>query len=321
MDWNDVRKGLLSFLGDTVEPWLATLTEENDGHQLGICLYIDLFLDRIAPADVREIILRIDLKSSEPAKGFGTQLDAWELENRRSAFYNRLRSGESHEPWSYARVLELGSFIRYYVTPNTGATLDDVDRRRIRRLYFGKARGVPLAKVRRAWHGGRDRTWVVPGSEIDPLIDPLLAAKRRDATNLVNRLGLAVSGGIADGKAYMVCVRYPDGQPLEAAQPTALDADWTHGTTFFLSCGGCRGWGKSYSLTGDQEGCPELVHAPLPRLTRAYLGHDVGPCEPIEGKPELVLKEAYARLREVARMSAARSAPPPADDTTQQPAA
>jgi hypothetical protein len=35
----------------------------------------------------------------------------------------------------------------------------------------------------------------------------------------------------------------------------------------------------------------------------------------------LLLKEAYARLREVARMSAARSAPPAADDTTEQPAA
>ncbi len=316
MEWNDVRKGLLSLLGDDVEHWLATLTEENDGHQLGICLYIDLFLERIAPADVRQIISQIDLQSVEPAQEFGTQLEAWELENRHSAFYKRLRNGESHQPWSYARVLELSSFIRRYVTPNNGATFDHVDQRRFHRLYFGKTRGVPLAKVKRAWSGRRDRTWVVPGSEIDPLI----AAKPRDATTLVNRLGLAVSGGIADGKAYMVCVRYPDGQPLDAAQPTALDADWTHGTTFFLSCGGCKGWGKTYSLTGDQEGCPELVHAPLPRLTRAHLGHDVGPCQPIEGKPELVLREAYARLQEVAGMSPARLAPPPADDARRPPA-
>jgi hypothetical protein len=145
----------------------------------------------------------------------------------------------------------------------------------------------------------------------------VIREKRRDPTILVNRLGLAISEGIGE-KAYMVCVRYPDGQPLDAVQPTAFDANWSHGTTFFLSCGGSKGWGKSHSLSGDREGCPELVHGPL-RLTRAHLGHDVGPCEAIEVRSELVLKEAYARLEQVAMILAAARLTPSAMEGAEQP--
>jgi hypothetical protein len=146
MEWKDVRDGLRTFLKDDAGAWLATLTENNGGHQLAICLYIDLLLKRIKPADVKAVISRVDLSASKPANEFGAQLDIWERENSRSPFYSRLSNGGSHEPYSYARILELGSFIRHYVTPNTGATLDSVDARRIRRLYFGKARGIPLAQ-------------------------------------------------------------------------------------------------------------------------------------------------------------------------------
>ena len=307
MQWKDVVEGLTPFLGTGSGAWLGALTEENGGHQLAICLYIDLLAKRIAPDDVAAVVTRVDAHARNPVKEFGLQLDAWERTSGRTHFYSRLRNGGSHEPCSYARVLELGAFIRRYVTPNTGVTLEPVDARRVRRLYFGKKKGVPLGKVKRAWHGGRDRTWVLPGHEVDPV----LRSEPRDATTLVNRLGLYVSEGIGDGgKPHMVCVRYPDGQPLKAVQPTAFDADWTQGRTFFLSCGGKQGWGQSHSLTGDREGCPELVHGPLARLTGGHVGHEVGLCESIETNPESIMKDAYTRLDEVAMASASESVIP-----------
>jgi hypothetical protein len=292
MEWTDVRAGLLGFLGDTVAGWLDSLTESNGGHQLAICLLIDLHYGRIDAGDVTAVISRVDLASGDPAAQFGKHLENWEVENNRLPYLSRLKNGGSHEPCSYARLLEISEFIRWYAAPKTGLTMTVVNRRRVHRTYFGKRKGIPLAKVKEPWHGGRKRTWVLPAHEVDDL----LKEQRRDPTTLVDRLGLALKPGVGPSP-YMVCVRYPDGEKLKAVQPTAFDANWTGGRSFFLSHPGLDGWGMSHGLSGRHKGCPELVHGPI-QLTDAHLGHDIGECDPIEVREELVMTDAYARLEQ-----------------------
>jgi hypothetical protein len=278
---------------------LDRLGESKYGHHLAACILIDINTGLVSKKVFARVFDLFDLAAVDPIKEFGLAIERMEAIDRDSAWPKRTHKLDHHEPRSYARVMEIGTFVRHCLAPGKFNLMNEASLKGIRLTYFGGGKeGRPLARLTRMFTGTRGRVWVLPLEDLKTIRDQHgddTATAARDA------LGLPIRNGVGpEGRAEFVAVIYPESATLESAQPSTLDATWTSTPCYFLAAKGSTGWGRTHNCAGSGLTCRERVHGPLEGLDRAYRGVGLGVAKDLDiGLWSRILLEAERRLKAV----------------------
>jgi len=302
MDWKSVQSALkerLSRCSDSnrVDQFVKCLNESETGHHLGACILIDLHLKLVSCELFGKILAECNMNAASIVSEFGTAVDRIERQNS-DIWAKRLREDDDHTPRSYARVMEIGTFIRYCLTPSKYTDLGTASVKRVRLTYFSGPEGRPLGRVTRTYVGARGRVWIVPQEDLNEI---RMQHGGKSGTVIRDALGLPITSGIGpDGAPEFVAVVYPKGARIPSAQPSTLDATWTSIPCYFLPSKGASGWGKTYNCAGNGPTCRERVHGALEGLSNAYSGIYIGVGSGLDhSKWRLILAEAGRRLEAI----------------------
>jgi hypothetical protein len=300
MPWEEVQNvlmGAIALMRDEAagKSWLDGLPTSEDGDLLGICLAIDVVSDA-TPKSVLAGAL----------DGLGVGLDS------RSRFHDAVNNHaptlrcqsqlmpKTPEGVVYVRILELGDFIEYYLRPVYRYTTDPSDVATVRRLFLRKTPRA-LGDIRNPWSGRHQVVWVLPQREVLEAIKPPRSADDA-ATELADRLGLALKGGVGPGNGLeLVAVTYPATFEADYAtrcrQPRVFDAAWEAPGTLYMSHGREDNWGRTRSCTGTKPQMSERVHPELRSISDAFSLTHVGVARPPATDRSTMVLEAYERLK------------------------
>jgi hypothetical protein len=293
MTW-DLAGRFLSdqFAGDTKTlDWLRFLPSSVDGELLGLCLAIDIAAKALKPGTIMEIVKLLDVSAIDHRHAFHIAL-AQHRDHRNLICASLLGSPRLMRHDHYVRVVSLESFLTHFVGPTLPIylPLSPSSKVRARRRYLGP-KGGSLAGIDRWWSGTRGVTWVLSAKTLDDLIR---GNSGMESASIVND----AAGLCHPLKTELMIVRYPRefDTVVGVKQPTALDCDWTHPGTFFISFGKQDGWGRTQSCSGSRPGVPERVHGELKNPTSDYKTETLGLVERLEINRAGLMAEGYVRL-------------------------
>lgn len=300
MNWEQVRLELRTALFADftdykhLDLFLDRLGESEPGRHLAACMLIDLNAGTVVPKLFARILSDCNTGAPDTVKEFGLALNR-ASQGDASFWVGRLQDDDGHSPRDYARVLEMGSFIRYCLTPGKFTDMSATSLRRVRLTYFSGEQGRPLGRVTRTFDGGRGRVWVLPPEDLHKIRKE---NKDDSGTAIRNALGLPIQHGVgAGGLPEFVAVLYPPSAVLVSAQPTTLDATWTSSPCYFLPAVPRSGWGLTYNCLGEGPTCRERVHSSLPRLDDGFRGIYLGIAATLDvTRWSSILAEAWRRL-------------------------
>ena len=188
---------------------------------------------------------------------------------------------EDHTDNDYVRIVELGSFIEYFVRPNTGSNLTHDE---VWDLWESFKEEGDLSGFERWWCGGRGRTWVLPLEEYHNLDSQ--KEESNPGTVFFDSLGIAYQDGFGrKHEPFALAMVYPPRfkrAGCSFAQPTALDANWASDAVFYVSSGKADAWGRTKSCIGAKRECRERVHGRFKPLTPDFKVIEIGSSAPME---------------------------------------
>lgn len=265
--------------------WVESLRAcDDDGFLLGVSLAIDLLSETVDAATLAKGLAKLP-QDLNPVISFGRM--------PRTACVSECACEMTYEHRHYVRVMELSSFITYFLKliPDP-ATVDAV-----RREYLADPRAGTLGEIERPWSGARGVVWVLPAAEYEPI----RAEHQRMAAELLNDvLGLGYETGCgADEKPEFIAVRYPpdfeEQYSIRPRKPTSLDAAWEP-AGFYISYPNEDGWGRTHSCSGADILQRERVHGTLERLSDEFTIESVGDCMPPRKNRRKLTERAFQRL-------------------------
>ena len=276
---------------------LDRLAESEYGNHLGACILIDIKTALVPPKIFARVFDLFDLSAADPVKEFGLAVEKMEGKDQDHSWPKRIQKQDDHDPRSYARVMEIGTFIRHCLPP--GSLMDSASVRRTRLTRFGVRDSLPVGRLELPFRGGgRGTVWVLP--QVD-LIKIREEHKDDPGTGARNALGLPIQNGVGpEGKPDFVAVIYPESAVLQSTQPTTLDATWTTAPCYFLPDMSNGGWGRTHNCHGSGPTCRERVHGPLEILEGEYRGIDLGVARGLDTTLwQKILDDAESRLEAI----------------------
>lgn len=300
--WLDIRSFLLREIGSVkIRPqsnrfkkWLYSLQRHDEGRILATSLAIDLLSGALNRTELANIFSAIDGSPRRAIESFAEVLD-------KEPYFSRLiccspfpEPPDDSQEHLYVRIVEMASFITFYLGPTYGYTNALDDRKEIADIFLNdRFRFEDLDDLDRAWTGSRGRVWVLPRASFETILND---HKANAASVLNDALGLGYPAG-PSGHPEFLAVFYPSHFPEKCKQPTSADARWSK-PGFYLSNGREDAWGRTQSCSGRHEPIKERVHAGVDKFSGAGFSVKwVGPAAapPIDRKA--LLKEAFCRYK------------------------
>lgn len=331
MSWHEVERVLLTEMVSLMnhrgkgKRWVKALMNCEDGELLGACIAIDIISDSIHPLVFAGIVDKISpsfvmrvasgigsltgrLKTATSGSNVGIPIrklfaadnrkEFGKIVNRQQEYVNyvctsRLRPNPSDADVQYARVLELGDFIEYYI--GRGYTSSPTQVQRIKTMYFDKGGGVKLGEVEGWWKTRLPNVWVMPFDDLETLVRGVSDNKRGEV--VCDSMGLNIYEGVApDGRPDLVAVVYPKPFSVGCRQPSTLDAWWIDAGRFYVSHLKVDNWGRTHSVSGTKQSQRERVHSLFKDLTSGFQTYYIGIATPPVEDRNALLDAAYDRF-------------------------
>jgi len=206
---------------------------------------------------------------------------------------SQLRPNPHDADVTYARVLELGDFIEYYV--GRGYTSSPTQVHRIKTMYFDRVGGVNLGEIEGWWQSRLPSVWVMQFDDLEDLLRGVRGDRR--GTVVCDAMGLNIYEGLApDGRPDLVAVIYPKPFSVGCRQPSTLDAWWIDSGRFYVSYLKVDNWGRTHSVSGTCGSQRERVHSLFKDLTRGFKTYYIGIATPPVEDRDALLDAAYQRF-------------------------
>ena len=285
---------------------LQALTASAKGKLLATCMAIDIAAGAVSPSRIAEIFNHVADGPNDICDRLADELKAAEYEGLNCG--SQLESPPLAEDDAYVTVMEISTFIRKHVQPNTGDGVSPEEIERVRKLYFEG--DCDLSSLADCNLRPSNRLWVLSLSQFRQLLDQMNSSVKKDARIFLDALGLSHPRGFGPGNLlHLVAVIHPRGRDCGAKQPTSFDVYWRDTHIQFVSFGKLDGWGRTYSCTGfryfesDEEGMPrERVHRDSRGLL-GFTGQSLGYADRVDNlEQEMILKAAlkrFARARKI----------------------
>ena len=254
------------------EPWLALLMAHDEGRRFAVCLAIDLRSGALKPEEVRPFFAAVSNGCADGLEALKSFADA--IQAVRDQWVCRsLHKGTPLENGDrYARVMEIKGFTEYYLAPTLPIPANAAGIREARKML---RRGLPLGMLNGIWRGGLPNVWILSQADLDKVREK--SNPDHPGTVVNDALGLGFpDGGSDDGKPELLAVFYPEGVPSETFQPTSFDCRWDQYLHLFVAIGSNKGWGETFSVSGDPPYCPERVHHAITGLSDLFVARYIG---------------------------------------------
>lgn len=269
------------------EKWIRRLGQTESSQRLGISIAIDIRSGAVASETYAQIIGFINAQVADPTVSFAKSIGIFRDHKNLTAV--AAPCDGSRDIVRYARLLELDTFIRYFLTPNYGYTA--ADRREVREVFLREPL-APIDDLGPVWEETNRATWVVDFKELECFLSSSQTSGM--ATDICNHYGIPIHR-----PTELIFVLYPENlEGLTAVKPTALD-NWHFSGESYVSSVEPDGWGRSVVLSGDGVGFRERVHRPLKFLPESFSISYIGEARPVVRNSERILQEAYHRLERV----------------------
>lgn len=300
-DWQEIRTFLTRRIAgsrgkqaQSFKSWLRKLEKNPQGRILAASMAIDLVSGALEADDLASVFKDMDPAEEPASVAFAKALDEEPYSSRFVCCSRFPEPPDDATPHLYVRILEMDSFITYYLAPTYGYSQAQDDRVEIYNSFLKE--GFDFTKLDDLdveWTGERGRVWVLPRANFESIIKNHAA----DAATVLNdALGLGYSkGGGPSGKPEFVAVFYPEKFPEKCRQPTFADAQWRR-RGFYLSNGKDDAWGRTHSCSGLREPVPERVHRGVPKFSgEGFSVNRIGFATPPLMDFEKLLEAAYER--------------------------
>ena len=303
MSWDQVRQVLLEeiivLMRDPAKgrEWLNQLEYCEDGKRLGACIVIDTLSGAMKSKAFADILEGIDLLIGDSRRAFGAV--AGDPPDPALICASCFEGDDLDAPDAYARVVELGGFIDYYVGPvYHRSSLDPEDVNDVRADFFMDGTNENWPDLNVEWSGRFGRVFVSSRRELDQL---LLGVPENERGTMVNdALGLGFEAGVGpDGKAELVAVQYPTSVALRAYQPTTFDVPWLDPGGYYISFGNVDRWGRTQSCSGTKPQVRERVHKGFGDSLSHYQGLYIGVSLSVLDDQATLLRESFRRVTEL----------------------
>ena len=287
--WGQVWQYLLDRLNTLSEigkERLTALPATPKGKLFATCLAIDLCSNALVSRQVVEIFENLSAKETDICGRI-----AYTLSQNQYDTLNCCSLLEAPPPPAgdgYVTVMEIATFIKTFVTPNTGEGISPDEINKVLETYFGPE--GDLSSLTKCDMRPSNHLWVLPRSEYGYLLE---RAKDGSGEIFIDALGLTFQEGHGVQRLpHLVAVLYPPGHDCGARQPTSFDSWWGNAHVQFVSFYKKDGWGRTQSCTGsryfeaDDEGMPrERVHRSSNGLG-GCLGQSIGHWRPVHNVPQ-----------------------------------
>lgn len=291
MEWNIVRDYLSDQLISRMpnmrfgKDWIDALGQTQTGVQLGISMAIDIRSHALDPQIYIEILDRLRSPISPAAMAFAEALTDFPNGEQLLAASAFPQNNDANDA-RYARLLDLGSFVRYYLTPSYGYM--PYEEAEIRHLFLQD--DLNLDDIDVVWSGPRGIVWVIDFTELERLVSTSSPSIVADAYGIE-----------LPDVTELVYILYPSSfeETIRCVQPTALDVQWFHPDTTYISFYVSDGWGRTRSLSGTCPPLRERVHKPFSGPLEGFSVGYIGIAEPITKDPDSIVQEAYKRFASV----------------------
>ncbi|HWB96037.1 MAG TPA: hypothetical protein VG672_05030 [Bryobacteraceae bacterium] len=278
--------------------WLNSLQKSPAGRLLAISIALDLVSDAVDDSIYRDVLRSLPAPAGNPCQEFAAALHKHPEYEGKLLGVSRIRPRPLEEGDHFVRVLEIGTFVKFYDAPRSGRGLRLDEVTEVRQLYFEDGSYSDLGDIREVWSGKNGRVWVLPLRDLNAAREA--AAREQPGTPVLDALGIPLRQGFGpDYLPDLVAIHYPPDWKTEnpPRQPTAIDADWQSEEIYYISYGAEDGWGRTHSCSGSASSCRERVHGPFAPLNHGFRGEHIGPAKPLaSGDLEHVVQEAYRRF-------------------------
>ena len=302
MNWDDVLLILRPALELTVSStraneWIEGMRATDDGELLGICLAIDVRNGAIDRSDLAAVVSAV-VPTGDGRRDFSQAMDIV----GRPLCATRLRDKAPTPDTVYARVLELGSFIHYYLRPQYHySATEPNDVAEVRRVFFGNGtQRCHLGDINETWSGEGSLIWVLDKEDLQTVAEHVPSDTA--ATSLCEDLGLHLPDGVGIlGYPELLLVTYPSdfesSFDRRCVQPTTFDANWARDDIHYISFVKRDQWGRTRSCSGAKPiAVKERVHLEFDGLTDDFYAEIVGCATPPTSDRSTITAHAYARL-------------------------
>lgn len=310
VQWDQAWAFLVDKLLNLLSPYgylnLRALPASSKGKLLATCMAIDIVAEALSPPQIAKIFDKLADGPNDICDRIADDLTKAEFDALNCA--SRLECPPLAEGDAYVTVMEISSFMRKFVKPNTGEELSPDEIQRACRMFFEG--DCDLSSLAKCELGKSNRLWVFPKSQFEQLRERMSRDAGKGAQILIDALGMSYRRGFGVGNLlHLVAIIHPAGRECGAKQPTAFDAHWRETHVQFISFGKEDGWGRTYSCTGsryfesDDEGMPrERVHRDQSGLL-GFTGKSLGYAGPLGNiTQEMVLNAALKRFARAGRM-------------------
>jgi hypothetical protein len=283
--WEEVWRYLrlnLDALSEPASRKLSALPVNLKGKLCATCLAIDLASGALTSKQLLEVFENLEDKYDDICTSISNTLSRPQYDNLRCC--SLLESPPLDIRDGYVTVMEIGTFIKKFVSPNTGDGLSPEEINRVLDLYFDE--DGDLSALVKCNLGESKRLWVLPRSEYDVL---LRRATGESFRVFLDALGLTFKSGFGPmGVPFLIAIFYPSEHDCRAKQPTSFDVYWANAHVQFVSFRREDGWGRTQSFSGSryfddrEEGMPrERVHGDSSGLL-GFRGRIMGGAYPVE---------------------------------------
>ncbi len=299
--WNSIR----SIIAERVIPlmatpdngiaWLSALEVAEDGHRLGACIAIDVLAGAIDSLYFSAVLDKIDLVIPDARHSFAKAVG----EPPPDTLICASRFCADHSDETYVRVLELSTFIEFYVRPTYyKVPFDPEDVNDVREDFFGGEAGQSWPDLTVEFSGTFGRVFVTSLTDFEAVLND--AAYDRRGTVVNDAFGLNLDTGVGtDNHPEFVAVKYPQAIEETSHQPTTFDVSWVYPGAFYLSFKDLDLWGRTQSCTGKGRQVRERVHKRTVDTMARFEGVYIGVSERLSPDRAQLLEEAFVRASEL----------------------